>query len=307
LIWLLRAISFYKNCNINTHRYIRNIGGNQSCFEIYSNSSDYHPILTLSKSDEIYWSIAARELGLPDNAWFICVHARSDGYSQIDESIQSYRNCDIANYSSAIDEVIKKGGWVIRLGDPSMPKMSAKNCLVDYAHSNLKSDRLDIILCAKAKFIIGCSSGLACVGTVFGTPCAITNLVPVSNLWFTNKDISIPKSIIEEGALTPLSIPEILSKECANYQYADLYKSEGLTLVENTNEEILDLTLDMIEKTNHIEDTFNHKQLKKNLDRLIKESHYSYGSSATISLRYVLNLAHQQSELIKDMNFDEEI
>ena len=254
--------------------------------------------------DERYWTLVSRELGLPKNAWFICVHAREGGYSPIDESIQSYRNCDITNYSSAIDEVIKNGGWVIRLGDCSMSRMLAKNGLIDYAHSYLKSERLDVILCAKAKFILGCSSGLACVGTVFGTPCAITNLVPISNLWFTKNDISIPKSIIDKDSYTPLTIPDILNRKIANYQYTQLYINEGITLVENTNDEILNLTLDMLNKIDHSEDTYNQKKLKSNIDQLMQKHHYSYGSSATISMRYILNSVNKFSKLTKGLNFD---
>lgn len=303
LIWLLKGLSFFKIASINTKNYVRNIGGNQSCFQIYSRWGDKPPILKLSAEDEEYWLTICRELGMPTNAWYVCIHARTGSYSEIDESIQSYRNCNIENYNLAIKEILSRGGWVIRIGDKTMPAIKPKERVIDYAHSNLKSERIDVILCAKAKFILGCSSGLACLATVFGTPCAITNLVPVSNLWFTKKDLSIPKSILSDGGKKRWTIVEILNSEASNYQYKKLYDDASLTLIENTEEEILDLTLDMFDKIDNIEDDKNLIQLKTNISNILKPHHYSYGSQATISLRYLANSTNRNSPLVKNLNF----
>lgn len=304
LIWLMKGLSLLRFASINTKKYIRNIGKNQLCFHIYSAWSDHPPILSLSHDDEIYWSNTLQQLGLPSDAWFVCIHARTGSYSQVDESIQSYRNCNIENYVLAIDEIIKRGGWVIRIGDNAMPKMPPKEKVIDYAHSKLKSERMDLILCAKSKFMLGCSSGIACLASVFGTPCAITNLVPISNLWFTKKDLSIPKSIVRAGDIKPLTIVEILNTEVSNFQYTKLYDDAGLTLIENSKEEILDLTLDMFDKIDNLEDTKNQIQLKTNISSILKEHHYSYGSQATISMRYIANSVNRNSPLADNLNFE---
>ena len=303
LIWLLRGLSLFKVANLQTKKFIRNIGGSQSCFQIYSNWGDHMPILSLSTDDELYWNNLSRELGLPKNAWFVCAHARTGSYSEIDEPIQSYRNCNIANYALAIDEIIKRGGWVIRIGDKMMPALSQKEGVIDYSNSNLKSERMDVILCAKAKFILGCSSGIACLATVFGTPCAITNLVPISCLWFTSKDLSIPKSIFRAGDKKPLMISELLNNNSSNYQYTKLYTDNGLTVVENTKEEILDLTLDMFDKIEGEEESAkNQLQLRNNISQILKPHHYSFGSQALISIRYILNSVNRNSPLGKNLS-----
>lgn len=303
LILLMRGLSLLKIANLNTKDYIRNIGGNQSCFQIYSRWANNPPVLKLSADDEEYWPNICRELGLPNTAWFVCIHARTGSYSEIDESIQSYRNCNIENYTLAINEILSRGGWVIRIGDKSMPPITPKQRVIDYAHSNLKSERMDVILCAKARFILGCSSGIACLATVFGTPCAITNLVPVSNLWFTTRDLSIPKSIFRARSNKPLTITEILNDAASNYQYTKLYDDAGLTLIENSEEEILALTLDMFDRIEGKEDAENQLQLKKNIYSLLKSHHYSFGSQATISIRYIANSVNINSPLAKNLNF----
>lgn len=303
LIWLLKGLSFLKVASINTKNYVRNIGGSQSCFQIYSRWGDNPPILKLSPEDEEYWLTICGKFGMPKNAWYVCIHARTGSYSKIDEPIQSYRNCNIENYNLAVEEIINRGGWVIRIGDKTMPAIKQKERVIDYAHSNLKSDRIDVILCAKAKFMLGCSSGIACLASVFGTPCAITNLVPVSNLWFSKKDLSIPKSILSDGSKKPWTIVEILNNEASNYQYTKLYVDAGLTLIENTKEEILDLTLDMFDRINNVEDTKNQSQLRNNISKILKPHHYSYGSKATISLRYLANSTNRNSPLVKNLNF----
>ena len=303
LIWLMKGLSFLKIASINTNRYIRNIGGSQSCYQVYSKWANNPSVLKLSADDEEYWAKTCWELGLPNTAWFVCIHARTGSYSEIDEPIQSYRNCNIENYTLAINDIVSRGGWVIRIGDKTMPAITPKERLLDYAHSNLKSERMDLILCAKAKFILGCSSGISCLATVFGTPCAITNLVPVSNLWFTTRDLSIPKSIFRAGDNKPLMITQILNNAASNYQYTKLYDDAGLTLIENSDEEILALTLDMFDKIEDKEDSENYLQLKKNIYTLLKNHHYSFGSQATISIRYIAKSVNINSPLAKNLNF----
>ena len=75
---------------------------------------------------------------------------------------------------------------------PIMCTEKMKN-VIDYAWSNLKSDRLDFCIIGKARFMIGNTSGITCLASVMGIPCAVTNVVPFCVGWLTEKDIFIPK------------------------------------------------------------------------------------------------------------------
>ena len=47
-----------------------------------------------------------------------------------------------------------------------------------------------------SKFILGNTSGIALVGSIFGTPCALANMTPISASGFNSKDISILVQLI---------------------------------------------------------------------------------------------------------------
>ena len=56
--------------------------------------------------------------------------------------------------------------------------------MIDYACSDLRSDWMDIFLCAQCRFFIGCQSGLSAVPSVFGVPVVMTDLRMGQTPWF---------------------------------------------------------------------------------------------------------------------------
>ena len=57
---------------------------------------------------------ALRDMGLPDGAWFVPVHARDGIFAPTVEHRYDYRNCHISNYGAAVDAIIARGGWCIQ-------------------------------------------------------------------------------------------------------------------------------------------------------------------------------------------------
>ena len=57
--------------------------------------------------------------------WFVALHVRERGQSRWRTDIHDIRNADIATYLPAINEVTKRGGWVIRMGDPEHDAVAA--------------------------------------------------------------------------------------------------------------------------------------------------------------------------------------
>ena len=186
-----------------------------------------------------------------------------------------------------MQEVVKRGGWVIRIGDPSMKRLPSMKWVIDYAHHPLKSPRLDIILCAKARFILGNTSGIALVGTVFGIPCALSNMVPISAMGVSPQDISIPKLYWSLDEDRYLSFGEIFASPLSRAQYSRNFTDAGIRVEENTPEDIKELATEMLDQVTGSTIDGKDSALQQAFLSLLKPDHYSFGTSSTISSRFI--------------------
>src|SRR3990167_5776489 len=182
----------------------------------------YHgrpPVLSLTDFDLRRGRIELQKLGVPENAWFVCVHCREGGQLGLKQG-QTHRDVDVSNYFLAMEEVTRRGGWVIRVGDAAMkPILSMKN-VIDYAHLSIKSDWMDVFLCASCTFFLGSNSGLSHLANVFGVASVITNIAgPVSMvLPYGPRDLGIPKLIYSSKEKRYLGFQEILCSSIGNYR-----------------------------------------------------------------------------------------
>jgi putative glycosyltransferase (TIGR04372 family) len=268
--------------------YARTPGKPQASYRIYAEWGDKPPILSLNGEDEEWADFMMPQLGLPSEAWFVCVHAREGRFSPVDEEVHSHRNSNIMNTVLAIEEIVRRGGWVIRIGDPTMTPLPRMHGVIDYAHHPLKSQRLDVILCARARFMLATSSGIALVGSIFGVPCAISNLVPAADLWYGPRDISIPKPIWSERESRYLSLAEAMANPLGSYKYAKQFKDAGLAPRDNTPEDIWELVIEMFSRLEgtHILHT-NDVNLQKCFKKLIPRNSHAYFSQASFGLQFI--------------------
>jgi len=288
--FLVDNMSRYGLMRHDIGHYIRKIGMTQDAFRIYEAWGDRSPLLKTNAEDEQWGTLMLRKLGLPDQAWFVCVHAREGGYSPIDETLHSYRNSNIENTIPAMQEIIRRGGWVIRIGDPTQRKLPVMEKVIDYAHHPLKSDRLDILLCAKTRFLLGNTSGIALVSSAFGVPCAQTNMIPLGALWFNAFDISIPKLIRNKSSNKILTINDVLGSEIATYQFSSQYKACGLVVEENNPEDIRCLTVEMLDQLEgKLTESEHDLTLRLRVRALFKQGHYAYKTRANFSLTFLKN------------------
>jgi putative glycosyltransferase (TIGR04372 family) len=208
------------------------------------------PLLTLSDLDIHKGRACLRELGIPDNAWFVCLHARESAFKQEQgyNAIEAVLNADIETYLPAIREVTKRGGWVIRVGDPKMRPLQSLPQTIDYARSSAKSDWMDVFLLGSCRFFIGTSSGPAYVPPLFGIPCVLTNWVPTGQRPFNSRDIYIPKLYQAGSPRRPLSFAQMMAPPIG---YAPRYvhaEALGLITVPNTAEEICEVVSEMLDR-----------------------------------------------------------
>lgn len=204
------------------------------------------PLFSLSEAEKKWIGNYLSNFGLPKGAWYVCLHVREPGFHQSWNTLYpSMRDANIADYGLAIDAIVKAGGWVLRMGDPSMKPLPPMDHVIDYAHSPFKSQTADILLAAGCKFILGTNSGYVNLCTMYNVPCALTNWVPIGWPLWMGQDLMIPKLFREKKSGRYLNIEQIFEQNLAFLQnWKEL--PEHIELVANTPEEIAALTLEML-------------------------------------------------------------
>lgn len=279
--WFLGAMSRWVFMKHDMSRYVLKLGASQKIYRINAAWKGRSSLLVPSEADVAWSNERFAELGFPPEAWFVCVHVREPGFSPADEAVHAYRNGDPRAVRAAMDEIVRRGGWCVRMGDPSMTPLQFMPGVIDYAHHPLRSERLDVLLCARARFFLGNTSGLSLVSTVFGVPSALVNLIPVSARPFLATDIGIPKLLRSTGDGRILSFAEVLNSPAGDFRYAKQYADAGLEIIENAPEDILSLTIEMLDRLEgHFEETPEDGQLQQRFRQLFRPGHYSYGAAS---------------------------
>jgi putative glycosyltransferase (TIGR04372 family) len=267
----------------NISRYINSPHGSQLAYAINALWDKKPPILSLSEKDLINGHEKLLQLGIPESAWFVCIHAREGKYSPVDEPIHQHRNSDITTYLDAINEITSRGGYVIRVGDRNTKQLPKIMGLIDYANSKLKSEMLDVFLLANAKFILGDSSGAALVGSVFGVPCALVNMTPITSTGILKKDIFIHKLHFDQNGCK-LSLNDLRRINLANARNSSNYHTQCIEIRDNSPAEILEITIEMF---NRLENKRNDEPLiDTNVSYLI-DGDYSYGTKSRIGEHFL--------------------
>ena len=210
------------------------------------------PILTLSKEDYARGWKCLKSLGVPEDAWFVCFHVREPGWHENkNSSTENFRNADVNTYIPAIKAIIDAGGWVIRMGDSSMTALPEMPHVIDYAHSETKSDWMDVFLCAQCRFFIGTSSGLFSFAMAFGNPLVMTNFLAGQALYyFSSQDIFIPRVCRRRKESRLLNFKEMIAPPVGMFSTQYYYEKFELDVIENTPEEIKNVVEEMLMRFN---------------------------------------------------------
>lgn len=227
---------------------------------------------------------ALRRMGVPEGAWFVCIHSRDGIYSPADEHLHEFRNSEISNYILAMEAIVDRGGWCIRVGDPGSKPLPPMHGVVDYANSGEKSAWMDVFLGANCRFFLGNTSGLYLLSAVLGVPTAIANCVPVSGCYsWDPAGLAIPKRLRDRASGRYLSYAEILGSPMGNFRFAEQYDAVGLEVEENSGEEIRELAMEMLDRcAGAIEYSAADEQLQERFRSLFRPGHYCYGTPSRI-------------------------
>jgi putative glycosyltransferase (TIGR04372 family) len=233
------------------------------------------------------------EMGVPDGAWFVPIHTRDGIFAPTVENRYDYRNCHISNYSAAVDAIIARGGWCIRMGEKGTPPIPERQGVINYPDTPFKSDWMDLFLCNQARFFLGNTSGLKMVSTISGVPCAAANMTPHDCAFgFLPDDISIPKLLrLKDGTMPHFA--EIFASDISRYHESWQFKDAGVTLLENTPQQIRDLATEMLDVLDgKAQRTAEDEARQETFRRLLTPRHHAYGTRSRIGAAFLREYAH---------------
>lgn len=216
------------------------------------------PSLRFTHEEEVEGRRKLAEWGIDlDRDWFACVFARDDRYVPTlypnrDCSDQDYRNADIDSFNLAMEEIVARGGFVLRLGFHVKKPLSVKSDrVIDYALS-FRSDFMDIFLSAKCRFFLGTTSGIADIATIFDRPRVGVNFVPFGMAPIGKQSLFIPKRIV--NTITGQEIPfgrliRVFDQKPDRILFNGNWAlQQGYRHIDNTPEEILAVTREMLDR-----------------------------------------------------------
>lgn len=231
--------------------------------------------LKLPQKKQKYCENLFKEFGLPEGAWFVCVHVREGGYSG---DFQNHRNSKIDNYLEAFEFITSQGGWIFRMGDSSMKKIPPLDQVIDYANSDKRTALLDIFLIANCKFFIGTSSGILDTAMLFGKPILLTNAVH----WLMQLPPKSSDLIIFKHVYSKLDDSELTLKDwllAYNKIEPSSWSSSDWYFIENSSQEI----------TTAVKEFLGYSMDLKNFELQKKFKNLHLNSCKELSLNFKIN------------------
>lgn len=211
----------------------------------------YSPHLSFTIEEEEKGKELLREMNIGPDTKFVCFHSRDEAF--LDEkfkdikdwSSHNYRDCSINNYLMAAEFLASKGIYAIRMGEIIKDKLIVNNSkIIDYS-SYYRSDFGDIYLSSRCKFFLGNTAGIFLVSTIFNIPVAMANNIPVGYPPLSARDIFIPKKLLLTTDKRFLTFKEIIGMGAHVWLDTLTYLDNGIEVIENTPEEILELAKEM--------------------------------------------------------------
>ncbi len=220
----------------------------------YEELNEVSNCIQFTEEEEKLGQKLLKEMKIPLNTKFICFYARDKAY--LDNLLKKrdhrhdFRNSDINQFLKSVEFITQKGEYAFRMGAKVEKEICTSNeKIIDYA-SRYRSDFLDIYLSSHCKMFLANSSGLIVVPHVFNIPVASVNVIPLPfGIPPGKNDLFIPKKIWSIKKNRLLSFREMIySHELEYWQTNEFRKEDNLIPIENTSEEILDLTKEMYER-----------------------------------------------------------
>jgi len=198
--------------------------------------------------------ILMEKTGMPNDAKWICFFSRTSSYLRTlhkvsdvrtpeDFPVNNTRNSKIETYIPAAEFLCEQGYYAFRMGARVDEGIQLTNeRVIDYANQ-FRSELLDLYLISECDLILSDTTGFCDFSLMFRRPTVVANLsMPQAiKAW---EGLYITKKFWKRSENRIMSIQEIIETGGAllwDKKWDDYAEAQGIELIDNTSEEILDL------------------------------------------------------------------
>lgn len=232
--------------------------------DIYNLFEKYPPHLSFTKSEEQAGEAGLRRLGIPLGAKWVCLIVRDSAYLP-HLAYHSFRDADVETYALTAKNLKDRGYYVLRMG-AKVNKSINSPYIIDF--SKQYEDFLSVYLGAKCSFCISTGCGFDAIPYIFRRPIVYTNYVPFEYFFtFAQKSLAIWKH--HEKAGKKMTLEEIYKSKAGQFMQAREFTEEGITLIDNTSEEIKDVVMEMADQVDFKFSTTDQSEFWKSYPRSI--------------------------------------
>lgn len=215
----------------------------------------YHLPLRFTEEENKKASLALSSMGIPVGAKYVCVLGRDDKYlkkhlpySKINRfGYHDFRNVKIENYLKSMQWLCSHGFYCLRMGHlVNQPIEAHDPRIIEYA-TYYRTPFLDIYLSSNCEFYISCGSGPDIMPLIMNKPLLLVNF-PTYLSWqiFSTEQLILAyKKAYCHRSGRYLSLEELLQRGLGNITRTQELAEAGITLEENTPEELLAIVEEM--------------------------------------------------------------
>jgi len=268
--------------NINIYKYRDDYM--QRVFDIdVDNNFDISNELALDEEDEKLVEVYYKAMNIIKKS-FVCISSRESSYlnridNTCDWSYHNYRDSNINHCRKAVQFLDLFGIKSVRYGKyvDTNYELDLGNSIIDYS-KDFYSDILDLALARDCIFFLTDSNGADALPLFYKTPIAHKNLVPISKVLFSwypknEKGLYIFKLYWKREECRYLSVSEMIELENkADVLSANLYDEAGIDVIENSIDEIEDLTIEMKRKLDGEWNRTELVELKNRFNSILKDA-----------------------------------
>ena len=182
------------------------------------------------------------DLGLVEDSKFVALHIRESG------KIGDPRSQPMSSYVPAINALLDRGIWVIKIGDRDNSELISHPNYIDLTKLKYNGNVLHPFILAQCMFFIATQSGPSLVARLFGTPTLYTNVTEIGSYVTCSPtgSIYLPKTWCYSSG-QKLNLTELFESKIA-YAPSDpnILKSMAIKCISNTSTEIFHATMEIL-------------------------------------------------------------